>query len=78
MSLPTRAECLELLNSAATYVPDTDSWVLSGHPYTTGQAVKIAELCLITDRPLSAVGTADLFLDLARRIAALEDRCPDA
>lgn len=74
MSLPTRDECRAMLEEHADGSRIPGHWEISGYPYSDEQALKVAEFCLITGQPLSAIATIDGLLNLARRVAELEER----
>lgn len=50
-----------------------NTWLISGHFYKEARALEVAETCLLTGQTLSAVTTTPLALNLARRLADLEE-----
>lgn len=52
----------------------TWSWFISGFEYGEENALAIAELCLITGQPMSAMVSSRMVLTLARSMADLEQR----
>lgn len=71
----TEAQCRAALDESpdAEWLPGLGQWRISGAWYDDGSALKIAELCLLTRQPLTAIGMTDIFLNLARRIDDLEN-----
>lgn len=76
MKQPTPAEIKEFLYLKGSPLPEVDGkielWRISDRTYSHKGALQIAELCLLTDQPLSAIGTTEMFLNMAQRIAELE------
>jgi len=70
---PSRDACQELLARQAEPAVPPFAWRIDGYPYPEESALELAELCLLTGRDLSAIATASLMLNLARRIADLEE-----
>lgn len=69
---PAPWEVLEFLRAGAQQAAD-GAWLIGGDIVPRHSAFGVAELCMILDQPLSLVLTTDLFLAMARRLAALED-----
>jgi hypothetical protein len=76
MSRPTQEEVREALEEDCKPVPGRPGeWVVAGHWVKEAQALDVAEICLIVGRrPVTDVLSGAMFLNLARRIADLEDR----
>lgn len=74
----TRDECVNFLKTSRNAIADVRGadwhWQINGVDYPEHQAVKLAEYCLITGQPLTSLATIDGFLDVARRVVALEER----
>jgi hypothetical protein len=70
---PTRDDCLALLAAQADPADPPHRWRILGIPYTEDDALRLAELCLLTHRDLSPLASTALMLDLARRLADLEE-----
>jgi len=73
MKRPTVRQCRDLLEQQADPAVPPYAWRILGIPYTGEDAIRLAELCILTHRDLSPVVTASLMLDLARRLADLEE-----
>jgi hypothetical protein len=71
---PTRDDCLRLLAAQADPAVPPYAWRVFGAPYTEEDALQLAELCILTHQDLSPVATVTLMLDLARRLADLEEK----
>lgn len=73
MNQPTPDEVRDFLTSSDAILRDDGHWIIDGWLYDGAHALMVAELCMLTgqDRP-SAIAATAVFLDMARRIAALE------
>lgn len=75
MKRPTEQEIRDLLKAHAPADKSGElRWRIDGHWFVDAQALRMAELALLTGQPLSAFITPDLLLNLARRLAVLEER----
>jgi len=75
---PTPAEIKEFLLLNGSPLPEADGkielWRISDRTYSHKGALQIAELCLLTGQPLSAICTTEMFLNMAQRITELEKK----
>lgn len=74
MKRPTVQQCLDLLEQQADPAVPPYAWRILGIPYTEEDALRLAELCILTHQDLSPLATTALVLDLARRLADLEEK----
>jgi hypothetical protein len=73
--VPSPDEVRDFLSSSDAILRDDGRWIIDGWLYDGAHALMVAELCMLTgqERP-SAIAATAVFLDMARRITALEDR----
>jgi hypothetical protein len=71
---PTRDDCLALLAAQADPADPPHRWRILGIPYAEDDALRLAELCLLTHQDLSPLASTAFMLDLARRLADLEEK----
>jgi hypothetical protein len=71
--IPTPDEVRDFLSSSDAILRDDGRWIIDGWLYDGAHALMVAELCMLTgqERP-SAIAATSVFLDMARRITALE------
>lgn len=78
MSLPTKSDCIDFLRVSRNAIMEVNAnevtWFINGVMYPEGQAIKVAEYCLITGQALTSTATIDGILNLARRTVMLEHR----
>lgn len=80
MKRPTYSEIHDFLTvhseSCTTLDKGVDGreWVIDGELVPEEEALKLAEVCLIADIPLKNAGLIDAFLNIARRVADLEEK----
>lgn len=70
-----KSDLLRMLEDAPNAAfGQSGGWFIDGAPYSEESALKVAELCRLTDLPLTAVVSSDLVLGLVRRVTDLERR----
>jgi hypothetical protein len=77
--IPSPDEVRDFLASSDAILRDDGRWIIDGWLYDGAHALMVAELCMLTgqERP-SAIAATAVFLNMARRIAALENQVQES